>query len=164
MVEVITNQSGMDFIADNTFHTEESKLYKNMGVGVRSVEFVRARNDNLLFVEAKITFPNPENPNEENIGRFGSEVGEMCEKFIHSLNLLASAELGVANNDRPDDFVLPKKASITFVLVIKDHKLKWCKPIKEKILSMLPLYLKKMWKPEIYVINKRIAIDRGLAI
>ena len=41
MVRVIPNQSGMDFIADNTFHIEESDLYKNAGDGIKSVEFVR---------------------------------------------------------------------------------------------------------------------------
>jgi len=160
----VISESGMDFIADNTFYIEESTLFKNIGDGIKSVEFIRVIDDKLLFVEAKTTFPNPNNPSIDNYQKFLSEANDICEKFIHSLNILASVKVCTTEEVFPDDFILPEKVIIVFILVIKNHELKWCKPIKKKIISTLPLYLKKIWKPEIYVINKNMAIKYNLII
>ena len=43
MVNLIKNQSGMDFIADNTFHIEESTIYTNIGDSIKTVEFIRTK-------------------------------------------------------------------------------------------------------------------------
>jgi len=163
MVSVIT-ESGMDFIAENIFHIEKSKVYTNIGEGVRSVEFVRVKDDKLLFVEAKTTFPNPDNPSEENLARFESEIKEISDKFIHSLNLFSSVEVGVAENALPNDFVLPEKVSLVFLLVIKKHEPEWCKNIVRALTAVLPLYLNSIWKPEVYVINQEIAAELNLII
>ena len=153
MVNVIT-ESDMDFIADNSFHIEKSSTYKKLSKqGIRSVEFIRAKDDKFLFVEAKTTFPNPNNPSVENLEKFRSEINEICDKFIHSLNLFSAVKVGVAENSFPDDFVPPEKASLQFILVIQNHKIKWCKPIKETLTATLPSYLKKIWKPDVYVTN-----------
>ena len=162
MVRIIPNQSGMDFIADNAFHIEESGLYKNAGNGIRSVEFVRVKEDRLLFVEAKTTFPNSDNPSEENKARFQEEIAEVCEKFIHSLNLLSSVEIGVVEGDYSDGFDIPENVLLVFMLVVKNHEFKWCKPIKGKLEAELPYYLKKIWKPTVYVINQSTALKQGL--
>jgi hypothetical protein len=162
MVKVIPNQSGMDFIADNTFHVEESCLYKNIGDGVRSVEFVRVIEDRLLFVEAKTSFPDPDTPSEENKLKFQKEIDEVLEKFTHSLNLLSSVEVGAAESEYPDDFSIPDRVSLVFLLVVKNHEFKWCRRIKSKLESDLPRYLKNIWKPMVLVINQDVAIRRGL--
>jgi hypothetical protein len=164
VVHKIITESGMDFISDNIFHIEQSCLYKSLGKEIRSVEFIRIKDENLMFIEAKTSFPNPDNPSEENKMRFQNEVDEICEKFTHSLNMLSSISLGVAENKFHDDFILPEKTSIVFVLVIKDHEFKWCKPIKNKIEEILPHYLTKIWKPLVFVINHEVAIKRNLAI
>jgi hypothetical protein len=164
MTKIIPNQSGMDFVADNAFHIEESSLYKKIGDGVRSVELIRIKDNMLVFVEAKTTFPNPDNPSEENFARFQSEIYEVCEKFIHSLNLLSSVEVGVTEEKYPDDFTVPAKISLVFMLVIKNHKFKWCKRIKSKLEAELPRYLKSIWKPMVYVINQDIAVKQGLVV
>jgi len=140
MIKIIPNQSGMDFIADNTFHIEASALYKNIGDGIRTVEFIRIKENRALFIEAKTAFPNPDNPSEKNKARFHNEITEICEKFIHSLNLLSSIKLGVAEEERFGEFSIPQKVSLVFMLVIKNHKLEWCKPIKSKIEAELPSY------------------------
>ena len=153
MVDVIS-EPGMDFIADNSFHIEKSSIYKKLlSQGIRSVEFVRVKDDELLFVEAKTTFPNPNNPSVENRKKFQSEINEICDKFIHSLNLFSSVKVGVAENAFPIGFVLPEKVSLKFILVIKDHELKWCRKIKIALNDKLPSYLNKIWKPNIRVIN-----------
>ena len=142
MVKTIPNQSGMTFIADNAFHIEVSALYKEIGDGIRSVELIRVMNDKLLFIEAKTSFANPDNPNVANKDKFNDEVWVICEKFIHSLNLLSSVEVGVANYDYSDKLIIPEKSLLVFILIVKNHKLIWCKHIQEKIISVLPYYLK----------------------
>ena len=107
MDKIIPCQSGMDFIANNSFHIEKADVYKNIGEGVRSVEFIRAKNDMLLFVEAKLSFPNPNNPDTDNKAKFQKEIDEICEKFIHSLNLFSSIEVGVSEADYSSDFLKP---------------------------------------------------------
>ena len=152
MNKVIT-ESGMSFIADNSFHIEESNLYKGLGKGVRSVEFLRIKDNKLLFIEAKRSFPNPNNPDIENMERFQLEIDEVCEKFIHSLNLLFSIEVGVLDSVFESDFILPEKIVLEFVLVIKNHEMKWCKLVQDKLTTNLPKYIIKIWKPIVYVIN-----------
>jgi len=163
MPNIIT-ESGMNFVADNAFHIEKSLLYTNLGDGVRSVEFVRGKANNLLFIEAKTTFPSPDNPSTENFVKFQTQIDEICDKFIHSLNLFSSVKIGVAEDELSNDLILPEKISLVFILVIKNHEFKWCKPIREKLMTTLPLYLKKIWKPEIYVINKDVAAKYSLTV
>lgn len=164
MVNLIKNQSGMDFIADNTFHIEKSAIYTNIGEGIKSVEFIRAKEDKLLFVEAKTTLPNPDNPSAENYKRFQEEINDICDKFIHSLNLYASVIIGVNEETFANDFAPPETISLVFMLVVKNHESSWCKKIKSKLISMLPSYLKKIWKPEVYVLNHETAIKQNLTI
>ena len=163
MGDVIT-QSGMDFAADNAFHIEESPLYKSAGDRVRTVEFIRIIGNRLLFIEAKTTFANPDNPAGGNFIRFESEIDQICEKFIHSLNMYSSVKVGVADNPFPERFMPPEKISIVFVLVIKNHEIEWCKPIYAKLVETLPLYLKKIWKPHVIVMNHEIAMKWNLVV
>ena len=46
----IIYESGMAFIVDNAFQIEKSMIYKGLGEGVKSVEFIRVVDDSLLFV------------------------------------------------------------------------------------------------------------------
>ena len=146
-------ESGMNFVATNAFHIEESDLYKSLSEGIRSVEFLRVKNEKLLFIEAKKSFPNPNNPDASNIKNFQLELDEVCEKFIHSLNLFSSIKLGVSDNIFENNFILPEKVTLEFVLVIKNHELKWCKQVHSKLMTNMPKYIIKIWKPNVYVIN-----------
>ena len=163
MVNVIT-ESGMDFIADNSFRIEKSPLYTDLGDGIRSVEFIRAKDDNVIFVEAKTTFPNPNNPSAENYVKFQSEINEICEKFIHSLNLFSSVKVGVRDAQLPPDFSPPDKVTLVFVLVVKTHELGWCRNIEAALIKVLPSYLHRIWKPTVRVINHKAAIKFNLAV
>jgi hypothetical protein len=158
MRDAIT-ESGMTFAADadDTFHTEKSPLYTRINGGVRSVEFVRIMNDRLMFVEAKTSFANPNNPDESNYSKFRAAVDEICEKFIHSLNMYSSVEVGVSGDSFPVTFSSPETVSLVFVLVVRDHEDEWCIPIKEKLIKALPAYFKKIWRPNVYVINHETA-------
>jgi len=163
MDNVIT-ESGMEFVAENTFYIEKSELYLGLGEGVKSVEFIRIKERKLLFVEAKTTFPNPNNPGVENLARYHAEIDDIREKFIHSLNLLSSIEVGVAQSEFDSDFALPMKATLVFYLVIGNHKTEWCKDVEKTLMAAFPAYIMKIWKPVIYVINREIAIKRELVV
>lgn len=163
----IITESGMDFIADNTFHIECSTLYtdKMSSNGIRTVEFIRARGNNLIFVEAKTAFPKPDDaPNAEARGRFAISLNEVCEKFIHSLNLYSSVKVGVTEIQHPEGFSPPDRVTLTFVLVVKNHELEWCRSIEAALANVLPLYLRVIWKPIVRVINHSTAIKYNLAV
>jgi len=162
-------ESGMIFIADNTFHIEESQLYKDVrGYGVKTVEFIRVKSNDksseLLFVEAKPTFANPTNPSPDNLRKFRKSIKDICAKFVFSLCLFSAINAGVTEYDFPDDFILLNKVSIKLYLVIRNYELGWCKKLKIALDHGLPTYLKKMWKPEVLVINEKTAIEQGIAV
>jgi len=153
----IITESGINFIADNTFHIEKSGLYLSLGEGIRSVEFVRVKDGKLLFIEAKTSFADPNNPSLKNVENFKSGINEICEKFIHSLNMFLSIKVGVAEQAFNSDFAPPESISLEFILVIKNHELKWCRRVREKLWSDLPKHIIKIWKPTIHVINEEVA-------
>jgi hypothetical protein len=157
-------ESGINFISDNVFHIEKSPLHTNVGKGIKSVEFIRIKDKNLLFVEAKTTFPNPDNPSHENLLRYEEEIMDICDKFIHSLNLYSSVKVGTAEEELPSVFNTQDKIQLVFILVIRNHELKWCRPVKTKLMQTLPSYLKAIWKFNVYVINHDAAIKRQIAV
>ncbi|WP_059370541.1 hypothetical protein [Treponema endosymbiont of Eucomonympha sp.] len=152
--------SDMTFIADDAYVIEEAPVRLACGDGIRSVEFILHKNTNLLFIEAKTTFAHPENSPQP----YENEIDEICEKFVHSLNLLAAVKIGIAADVLPESFADLNKVSPTFVLVVRDHEPKWCRPIKSAIVQSLPTYFKKIWKPAICVINHGTAIKRSLVM
>jgi hypothetical protein len=155
-------ESGMPFIADNAFHIENSAAYITLGCGIKSVEFVRRKNEFLMFVEAKSTFPNP-NKSEE---RFDGAADDIAEKFVHSVNLYASITLDVYTEDTSAlSNSSCKNSAITLVLVIRDHKTEWCKRVKNKLDLLLnqSAYFREIWRPKVFVINYASAIEFGIA-
>ncbi len=164
MVDVIT-ESGMDFVADNVFHIEDSMLYTDLrNNGVKCVEFVRVKGEELLFIEAKASFSNPNNPSVENPKKFDEEIDDIFDKFIHSLHLFASVKVGVNEETLPCNFVIPEKVSLKFVLVVKNHKLDWCMPIQKGLMANLnkyPPYFKEIWDPNVLVLNHEKAVQYG---
>jgi hypothetical protein len=150
--------SGMKFIPDSAYVIEKSPARLACGDGVRSVEFIRRKDTSLLFIEAKTTIANPETSSEP----YKTEIDKICEKFIHSLNLLSAIKIGIVKDALPDSFTEHEKISLAFILVVRDHKSKWCRPIKRSIEQTLPVYIKKIWQPSIYVINHETAINLGI--
>ena len=162
MTEIIS-ESGMRFVAEQTFHIEKSDAYANVGEGVKTVEFIRRKNNMLFFVEAKTTYPNKESNGE----RFGAESAAVMDKFIHSLNLLASVSLGL----RSDDISMLKNQAdeateITFLLVISEHETSWCKNVKVKLQEIInqDIPFCRIWRPKVLVINSDHAVRQGHAL
>lgn len=50
------------FDEENLFHIEDSKIYKNLGDGIKTVEFIlKYSESSILFLEAKKSCPNAAN-------------------------------------------------------------------------------------------------------
>jgi hypothetical protein len=162
MAKIIT-ESGMDFIADNTFHIEKSDIYTKLKDSIKTVEFIRAKENKLLFMEAKSSFPNPNNP--ESSAKFQSEIEDICNKFIHSLNLYASIAIGVNIQPLPD-FQPAIKVSLNFVLVFNNFEQKWCAPVEKALTNQLlkSECIAKIWKPTVLVINHKTAKEQNLIV
>jgi hypothetical protein len=159
--EKFPRHSSMEFIPDNAYPIEESRAYTRIGGGIRSVEFIRLKGAALLFIEAKTTFANPNDSPEP----FAKSICEMCEKFVHSLNLFSAVKIGVVRDVLPEAFDNMSETNLTFVLVVRDHKQEWCRPIKRAIEQALPSYLIKIWRnPTVLVINHDTAINQGIVV
>jgi hypothetical protein len=152
--------SGMDFIPNDAYPFEESRAYSEIGGGIRTVEFVRVKGDKMIFIEAKSTVANPENKLEP----YQAEINVICDKFIHSLNLLSAVKIGVIEDTLPSAFNTVNKISLLFVLVVRNHKPKWCRPIKRTLEQLLPAHIKKIWQPAVIVINYDEAKKYGFIV
>lgn len=166
-------ESGMEFVTDNIFHIEKSSEYTNLGEGVKSVEFIRSVDNNLFFIEAKSSFPNPNNvtPNSDKEHKTGTElfneaVSDICEKFMHSLNLYSAIDVGVVGSGFPEDYHPADNVKLSLFLIINGFDISWCdeieKTLKEKMRKSL--CIAKIWKPKFYVINDKIAAKRNLIV
>ncbi|MDR0654291.1 MAG: hypothetical protein LBG12_13440 [Synergistaceae bacterium] len=137
-MSVIIEESGISFgeydDAD-VFYVEKSALYRNLGGGVRTVEFILKKDEKtLLWVEAKSSSPNPQNA--KSVSDFENFLSELCEKFEHSLSLYTSAILKriadsndeIPNQMREMDY---SRASFKMILVIRGHKESWLQPISD---------------------------------
>ena len=162
MAKTIT-ESGMDFIADNTFHIEKSDVYTKLKGSIKTVEFIRVKDDKLLFVEAKSSFPNPNN--SESSAKFQLEIDAICDKFVHSLNLYASIAIGV-NGQLPPDFNPAVKVSLKFVLIFNDFEQEWCVKIQKALTNQLRKSesITKIWKPYVFAMNQEMATKQNLII
>jgi len=162
MAKTITD-SGMVFIAENVFHIEKSDVYTKIKDSIKTVEFIRAKDDRLLFVEAKSSFPNPNN--SESSVKFQSEIDDICEKFIHSLNLYSSVAIGV-NEQLPPGFNPATNVSLNFVLIFNCFEQKWCVPIQKALTNQLckSKCIAKIWKPTVLVMNQEMASKQRLII
>jgi hypothetical protein len=157
-------ESGMHFFIEDAFHIEKSDIYKGLKMkGIKSVELIRICKNELMLIEAKTTFANPFNPDVSNLEKFNVEIHDICEKFIHSINILSSIKLGMFENDLPEAFNVLDKLELKLILVIKNHELKWCSPLQDTLRKIMPEYFKKIWRPTILVINHSVAVRCKLA-
>ena len=172
MVKTVRH-SGMDFVDDNTFHIETSSIYKLLGEGIKSVEFIRSIGNRLLFIEATSSFPNPDNstlnPNKGNktgSELFQEEIDDICEKFIHSLNLYSAIDVGVTKSGFPSEYKPCDNVSLVFILVINGFKTAWCNNVEIELINKLrsKIYISKIWKPNVHVINHETAFTRNLIV
>jgi len=173
MSETIRIESDMKFVADNIFDIEEYMASGGYD-GVKSVEFVRSIGDKLLFVEAKSSFPNPDNPkpnldkgDKTGSQRFDEEITKICDKFIHSLNLYSAVGIGVIEGGFPPEYKPADNVSLQFILVIRDHENSWCINIERALTNRIresSICMSKIWKPEVIVMNDKIATKHKIIV
>lgn len=90
-------ESGMNFgkyDEKDLFHIETSEIYKKLGDGIPTVEFILKYNgNNIVFLEAKKSCPNVANRYEskEKELKFEEYYGSITEKFISSLQIYLAA-------------------------------------------------------------------------
>ena len=150
--------SGMTFMAaheDDFFKIETSKVLTAMGEGVQTVEFIIYTGTQLRLVEAKTTIRE-------------SNIEDICNKFIHSLDLFFAIMLGRKEDtfsEIPDKIktVDIKHINIVLLLVIKEcHKKNDLTPITEKLNRNLKRH-RKTWNLEAKAIDHKTAVDWKLA-
>ncbi|MDR1245710.1 MAG: hypothetical protein LBK57_01620 [Clostridiales Family XIII bacterium] len=164
-------ERGMTFVADNVFHIEKSSQYAELDDRLKTVEFVRAKNDKLMFVEAKSSFPNSSNmsPNPKKENKTGDElfreeISEICDKFIHSLNLYSAVSVGITADRFPPDYEPANKVSLMFVLVINGFEKSLCGEIERALKQRFreSVCISQIWKPDVCVMNHATAKERHL--
>lgn len=95
----IITESEMDFgefDEADLFHIENSKIYKNLGSGIKTVEFVLKYDENsIVFLEAKKSCPNTANRHEsvEKAQKFEEYYSSITEKFVASFQIYLAAIL-----------------------------------------------------------------------
>lgn len=153
------------FNEENLFHIEESKIYKSLGSGIKTVEFILKYNENsIIFLEAKKSCPNAESryDSKEKERKFEEYYSSITEKFIASLQIYIASIL-----DRYEDTLeigselLDVKSlrdiHLKCILVIKNAEdITWLAgPIAE--LKARLLQFRKIWEIEVAVLNEELA-------
>ena len=152
------------------FHIEDSRIYKELGSGIKTVEFVLKYGQNsILFLEAKKSCPNAANRSEsaEKEGKNEEYYASITEKFIASLQIYLAAIL----NRFPDTSEVGeslksmsglKDVQLKFILVIKNAEdVTWLAGPLAELKSRL-LQIRKIWGVEIAVLNVELAIEHKL--
>ena len=135
-------ESGMPFgpfPKEKVFPVEKSEIYDSVKKGFKTVEFLllqKRGNDNvLLMVEAKSSSPNPNNPDSRM--RHGEFIGEIKEKFVHSLLFFLGIKLerfkDFTEKDWPNVFQSVDLSDLRFcfVLVVRDHHINWLPSLQD---------------------------------
>lgn len=153
------------FDETDLFHIENSKIYKALGSGIKTVEFVLKYDENsIVFLEAKKSCPNADNRNEskEKEQKFEEYYSSITEKFIASLQIYLAAILDKFQNseevgDRLRTVNSMKDIQLKFILVVKNAEdITWLAgPLAE--LKARLLQIRKIWGVEIAVLNEELA-------
>jgi hypothetical protein len=163
-MSVTIEESGLSFgkyAEGDVFHAEKSDLYQKLGDSVKSVEFIlRKDSHTLLWVEAKSSSPDPNNPQSRDA--FDSFLSEICEKFEHSLSFYMSAILKRIPDQQNEISKLLREvdyaaASLKLILVINGHREIWLRPVADGLKRKLRACA-KIWRinpiHDIAVINE----------
>jgi hypothetical protein len=157
-------ESKMVFSLDDEYsiRIEKSETYKTLGKGVKVCEFVSNNSGVIVFVEAKHSFSNPENP-----GDFTADVDAIYEKFLNSLLLYAGLLIGrpYRSIDRvPEHLGLEKTRGAKYrcYLILHGHKDEWLVAVDEALDMRFAVIKRCFAVDSIRTINERMALKHGL--
>lgn len=157
MIRVVESNMIFEFEEKHIFQIENSNLHSSLGDGIKTVEFVvSVKPDEILFVEAKSSSPQPKAENKE---RFDEFIDEISDKFIHSFNMYLTSVLKRNLVDKIPDKILNielETAKFKFILIIKGHKIEWLQPLKDAFDRIMIDY-NKIWKSSVIIMNDEIA-------
>lgn len=169
----IISESEMNFgkfDESKLFYIEASKVYKELGTGIKTVEFILKHNDDsIIFLEAKKTCPNVANRYEsvDKEQKFEDYYKSITEKFISSLQVYLATvlkkdrdisevgkDLQSADNIRDNE--------MKFVLVVKNAKNEsWLEGPLAELKNRL-LQVRKIWGVKVLVLNEELAKEYKL--
>ncbi len=160
-------ESGMlfDLPDERLFRIEKSPFYTRK-TNLSSVECLYSAEEELLWIEAKSSFPREENDED-----FHKNLDEISNKFIHSFELFSSHFVGVNQlpADTPPRFLnydFSNKKPIKFVLIINCKKIKpadipnMITTINNQFLKIFKWH-KSIWNTDFITLDHKTAIERG---
>lgn len=163
--EIRVKESGVSFAPfapDNFFHMEKSDVYKKLGKGYSTVEFLWVdAMKNFIFVEAKSSSPRPDKTDHTDFDKY---IDEISDKFQDSYQLFLASVLGRRKSENMGKEVRGFKAdssNIKFVLVIPTHKFDWLVALNDALKKQLRKTI-SIWNIEIAVMNEELAREHGL--
>ena len=152
------------------FHIEDSKIYKNLGSGIKTVEFILKYDENsIVFLEAKKSCPNAANryESEEKYQKFEEYYSSITEKFVASLQIYLATILDKYQDtsevgDGLRTVTSMKDIQLKFILVVKNAEdIIWLAgPLAE--LKARLLQVRKIWGVEVAVLNEKLAGEYNL--
>lgn len=154
-----------EFEEADLFHIEESKIYSNIGAGVKTVEFVlKSDEKSLIFLEAKKSCPNADNHlnSKEKAEKFEEYYTSITDKFVSSLQIyLATLLERFPNTEEVGDNLKSiedmRDIKLKFVLVIKDAEdVAWLAGPATELKARLLQFI-RIWDVEIIVLNEELA-------
>lgn len=154
------------FAESDLFHIEDSQIYKKLGSGLKTVEFILKNNENsIVFLEAKKSVPNAANRYEskDKTEKFEGYYSSVTEKFITSLQVYLSIILDRQQDNKSevgDGLKITnslKDVGLKFILVVKNAKNEaWLAGPKAELDNRL-IKIKKIWDIKIMVLNEELA-------
>ncbi|MGL4800117.1 MAG: hypothetical protein ACRCWY_12090 [Cellulosilyticaceae bacterium] len=162
MKSIIESKMVFEFKEEQIFCIENSQLQRRVGDGIKTVEFIVNRKENLLeFIEAKSSSPRPTKENNE---QFETFINDIADKFIHSFNLYYSAIHGrypAEEIAQPFLEIESDKVTYRFILIIKGHHIEWLLPLQEALHRKLHYHI-TIWKSDVILMNEEVAKERKL--
>ena len=153
------------FDETDLFHIENSQIYKDLGSGIKTVEFILKYDENsIVFLEAKKSCPNAANryESEEKEQKFEEYYSSVTEKFRASLQIYLAAILDKFQNteeigDKLRTVDSMKDIQLKFILVVKNAKdISWLAGPLAELRARL-LQIRKIWGVDIVVLNEELA-------
>ena len=170
----VIRESGVSFGPfedEQIFHIEESSIYKQMGQGIKTVEFIYAYNENGIvnLLEAKTSCPNAANKflDKEHEVSFDNFFDDVTHKVMDSVDILLVSILGRYNAKGEIGLFIRNQClqniRLRFILVITSSKadVSWLPAPKAELERRL-FSLRKIWGLEIVVLDRNLAKEKGL--
>jgi hypothetical protein len=159
-----------EYEINDLFRIETSKIYEELGSGVKTVEFILKQKNMILFLEAKKSCPNAANKNDSDkkMEDFEEFYSSVTEKFVDSLQIF----LAYLTERYPDTSEVGtnlvkqktlKDINLRFVLVITNAELGWLAGPKAILEERLIKY-RRIWNVEVAVLNSDLAREYKLVV